>query len=183
MRPVEDMVALVCSVALGVVLLWLLVCTLVCLADAYAVRRREPAAEASGGASAGFFRPRFLVALLALVVGPLATAAAPGAQAHRRQDLPRLLAGLALPERPPGGVELHRVAAGESLWSIAADVLPEGAGQALVARTWPRVYRLNRVRIGTDPDLIRPGTSLRLPAPGPARRGPTRPVPTEGASR
>jgi nucleoid-associated protein YgaU len=182
---VEDTVVLVCTVALGVVLLWLLVSTLVCLADV--LRRREPSATASGGAPTGFFRPRFLVALLALVVGPLvtglATAAAPGAQAHRRQDLPRLLAGLALPERPAGGVELHQVAVGESLWSIAADVLPEQAGQGLVARTWPQLYRLNLDRIGSDPDLIRPGTSLRLPAPGPVRRGPTRPVPTEGASR
>jgi hypothetical protein len=39
-----------------------------------------------------------------------------------------------------------------------------GAGDAAIAAEWPRWYAANRERIGTDPDLIRPGQRL-LPPP------------------
>ena len=41
-----------------------------------------------------------------------------------------------------------------------------------VAAAWPELYRLNAATIGPDPDLIHPGTELRLPATW--RRGPAR---------
>jgi resuscitation-promoting factor RpfA len=57
------------------------------------------------------------------------------------------------------------VAGGESLWTIAAEHLPPGAPSARVDRAWRALYDANRPRLGDDPDLIRPGTVLRLPRP------------------
>jgi len=55
------------------------------------------------------------------------------------------------------------VAAGDSLWSIAARHLPPGATDAQVAAAWPRWYEVNAAVIGADPDLIRPGQVLAEP--------------------
>lgn len=54
---------------------------------------------------------------------------------------------------------------GDSLWSIADDLLPAAAPVAEVDATWRRIYRANRRLVGTDPNLIVPGTTLRLPGP------------------
>jgi hypothetical protein len=61
---------------------------------------------------------------------------------------------------PAGAV--HRVRAGDTLWSIAASLLP-AADAAEVDRAWHRIYRVNRTVVGSDPDLVLPGTTLRLP--------------------
>lgn len=60
--------------------------------------------------------------------------------------------------RPQG--ETYTVAPGDSLWSIAADVL-ETDDLVRIARYWPRIHRSNPHI--ADPDLIRPGEVLRLP--------------------
>jgi hypothetical protein len=53
------------------------------------------------------------------------------------------------------------VVAGESLWSIASDVLGPGATVAKVAREVNRLWDLNGARIGTgDRDLLPVGTRL-----------------------
>jgi hypothetical protein len=93
------------------------------------------------------------------------------------------LAGLPLPDRVPGaGVgqsvgggpdvpapaasvaegSSYRVRPGESLWSIAEGLVPDAGVNALDA-AWRRIYAVNRVTVGPDPDLLMPGTSLRLP--------------------
>jgi nucleoid-associated protein YgaU len=59
---------------------------------------------------------------------------------------------------------------GDSLWGIAASLAPRAASDATVTRAWHRLYRVNATRIGTDPDLILPGTRLRVPAPAAPRR-------------
>ncbi|GAA4113308.1 hypothetical protein GCM10022215_10430 [Nocardioides fonticola] len=64
--------------------------------------------------------------------------------------------------RPEGG--RHRVRPGESLWSIAADLLGPSADDAAIAAAWPALYRANAAHIGADPDLLLPGTDLTLPA-------------------
>jgi nucleoid-associated protein YgaU len=58
---------------------------------------------------------------------------------------------------------LHVVRTGESLWAIAAMQL-HSDDPARIARYWHRIYIRNREAIGSDPDLIREGQVLRLPA-------------------
>jgi nucleoid-associated protein YgaU len=54
---------------------------------------------------------------------------------------------------------------GDSLWSITADRLGATPSAARIQAEWPRWYAANRQVIGADPNLIRPGVSLRAPAP------------------
>lgn len=55
------------------------------------------------------------------------------------------------------------VRVGDSLWSIAAAQLPDGACDADVAAAWPVLYERNRLTIGPDPDHIHPGQVLVVP--------------------
>lgn len=57
----------------------------------------------------------------------------------------------------------HVVTAGESLWSITADLLGPEATAAAIAAAWPDVYDANRETIGSRPDLILPGQVLAIP--------------------
>lgn len=100
--------------------------------------------------------------------GVLASWARPGA-------LPRPLPVPDRPARPGSGAGTHRgegtarppgrvrVRPGDSLWAIAARSLPPDAPDAVVAASWPRWFRHNRGHLGPDPDLIHPGTRLRVP--------------------
>jgi hypothetical protein len=61
------------------------------------------------------------------------------------------------------GDRFHVVAPNESLWSIARDLLGDGASTARIAREVNRLWELNSARIGTgDPDLLIVGTRLAL---------------------
>ena len=61
------------------------------------------------------------------------------------------------------GDRFHVVQRGESLWSIARDVLGRDASVAAVAKEVHRLWTLNKARIGTgDPDLLVVGTRLVL---------------------
>lgn len=55
------------------------------------------------------------------------------------------------------------VAAGDSLWAIAADRLGPGAEDPMVASAVSDWYAANRALIGPDPDLIHPGQRLTPP--------------------
>jgi nucleoid-associated protein YgaU len=58
---------------------------------------------------------------------------------------------------------VHVVARGESLWSIAGDLLGDGASIARIAREVNRLWELNSASIGTgDPNLLMVGTRLAL---------------------
>jgi hypothetical protein len=58
----------------------------------------------------------------------------------------------------------HVVVEGDTLWDIAAARLRPGERSAAnIHRYWQQVYRANRSVIGPDPDLIHPGTRLRVP--------------------
>ena len=61
------------------------------------------------------------------------------------------------------GDRFHVVRRGESLWSIASDLLGDGASPARIAREVNRLWELNSARIGTgDPDLLMAETRLAL---------------------
>lgn len=69
-----------------------------------------------------------------------------------------------------GLVDRVTVRPGDSLWRIAESTLREHglpAGDADVAAYWPRIHDANRVLVGPDPHLVRPGVPLVLPAPDP----------------
>ncbi|MDO4791466.1 MAG: LysM peptidoglycan-binding domain-containing protein [Buchananella hordeovulneris] len=56
----------------------------------------------------------------------------------------------------------HRVAPGDSLWAIAAQLQPD-ASPAEIDAAWRAIYQQNRSVIGEDPNLILPGQSLEIP--------------------
>jgi len=65
----------------------------------------------------------------------------------------------------PGGTPegTVTVAPGDTLWTIAARHLPNGADDAQIAAAWPVWYATNAVTIGSDPDVIQPGQLLHVP--------------------
>jgi len=70
----------------------------------------------------------------------------------------------------------YTVVAGDTLAGIAARLAVRGG--------WPALYAANRPRIGSDPNLIRPGTVLtvRRAAPSPPAGGPGRRLPPAPSS-
>ena len=98
-------------------------------------------------------------------------AAAPGPRRRRRTGHPDARARTV--PRPHEVV----VRPGDSLWSIAEGLLGPAADDAEVTAAWHRLHRANRSRVG-DPDLIRPGHRLVVPAaiasPAPDREEPPR---------
>jgi hypothetical protein len=81
----------------------------------------------------------------------------PGVQAK-----PALATGAAA--RPPGG-QAWTVKPGDSLWSIACDVVGPTAPSKTIAAYWLRLIQLNEPQLA-DPDLIFPGQVIHLPAAG-----------------
>lgn len=68
------------------------------------------------------------------------------------------------PPRGAGRPDTVVVRPGDTLWGIAAAHLGKRPRVAAIAAEWPRWWAANRVVIGPDPDLIRPGQRLRTPS-------------------
>jgi hypothetical protein len=65
--------------------------------------------------------------------------------------------------RVSSGARFHVVQRGESLWSIATELVGERAGVARIASEVNRLWQLNEDRIASgSPDLLYAGTRLRL---------------------
>lgn len=125
--------------------------------------------------------PRALRVLVPVLVGAAVSAApaSAGTGAGPAGDPARVasaagpVAGLPLPDRALTGRPARHpgqhpsghtvvVRPGDTLWTITARRLPAGSCPAAVDRGWRRVARANADRV-PDPDLIRPGTRLRIP--------------------
>jgi LysM domain len=93
------------------------------------------------------------------VIAAPAPALAPGTASSATV---RVVVGTSSNQAAPGG-GFHVVQQGESLWSIASDLLGDQASVDRVAREVGRLWELNAERIGTgSPDLLYAGTRLRL---------------------
>ncbi|MGZ4500130.1 MAG: LysM peptidoglycan-binding domain-containing protein [Nocardioidaceae bacterium] len=172
----DDALAALAAAALLLSWLWLAATSTLVLVDVLvSTVRRVPLGTRSRGC------PRAVRAALVAGCGVAlgATVAVPAyadpgtgtGSADRRAPLPGPLTGLRLPDRTTGGPDRAdattrsgsvRVRPGDSLWTIAARLLPD-ATDAAVGAAWRAIARANADRIGPDPDLIYPGTLLRLP--------------------
>lgn len=63
----------------------------------------------------------------------------------------------------PGAARLV-VTPGDSLWALAGQLVSPSSDPAQQDAAWKALYRHNRRTIGAEPDLIYPGTVLRVPA-------------------
>lgn len=143
---------------------------------------------------------RQLLRLLVPVIAPLlgvgtltAASASPGpARPGHGSTGPALamtLDGLPLPDRQPDAAAVPaerpstnglEVRPGDTLWQLAAGLLPSGADTREVAELCRRLYAVNRALIGEDPDVIRPGQQLRVPGrSGPRHSDPAAAHPEE----
>lgn len=94
---------------------------------------------------------------------PAASSEAPPPVEPAEQEAPPTPQPVAATPADPAGKDSYVVRPGDCLSHIAQALLPAGAGDTAIAAEVARLWRLNEDRIGTgDPDLIYPGTVLRL---------------------
>lgn len=98
---------------------------------------------------------------LPALTGSTADAPSAGATSETRSAGSSAGDGPAQTEAP--SARTHVVRPGQSLWSVAAEVLGPGASDAEIARAWPLLHEANHAAVGDDPGLLRPGTVLVLP--------------------
>lgn len=173
-----DLVATTCAVALVACWAWLALGTV-----AVAVQALSPAPTPSRRWLC--WVPDAIRVLVPVLVGAAVTAAPASASSEAgpaTSGRPAIaaveaaLTGLPLPDRVPTRGSVHRsvlVRPGDSLWRITERLLPASAPAAAVDSGWRRLARANADRV-PDPDLILPGTRLRVP--------PLTPHPREEAS-
>ena len=164
--PLVDLLGSVCLTGVALAGAWLAGCVVLCVV---ARLRRNPALAAPA--------PRWVRLVVAAALGATPCVAGPAMAGTGGHDARSAAVALPVPERTLGGVTPARwtVRPGDSLWSIAAHRLatPHSLAPAAedVDTLWRATYRRNRAVIGPDPDLIQPGTRLRLPhAPRGAHR-------------
>jgi hypothetical protein len=186
--PFDEVLTALCSVALLVCASWLVAVTSLVGLEAVAQAAAQPSAPATWARERlcpGTLRRVLLAGCgIALVSGLVTTTAY--ADAAGAVDPGALVSGLRLPDRAVGAPELGgrgastsrsrsapglvEVSAGDSLWSLAQQVLGGRPTDPETTAAWRAIYLANVDRIGTDPDLIFPGTTLHLPDLDPSRR-------------
>ncbi len=151
------------SWVLAASLAWLALLLLAAVVEQLAAGRLHPLRWVGCPAA---WRPAVLVAVSALLALPAAPASAgPGwlPAPERTRDAPTtgVRAGEARPAAAPAADHLV-VRAGDSLWSLARDLLPRADDGELLALV-TRLHAANRDLLRANPDLIHPGQRLRLP--------------------
>jgi len=186
-----DLVTAAAQLALSVAVTWLLLALTACVLAEAPHRWARVADRMAGAMTPRHVRILVRLACGIAVTGPLGTVpvAAPATAGEpptscESSSCPTL-AGLPLPDRPdapavgaaardvPTPTAASTVSSrgavvvrpGDSLWSLAAAHLPGDAGTAQIAAAWPQWFEVNRDVLGDDPDLIHPGTRLRVPRP------------------
>lgn len=187
--PLERVLDACCAVALLLAGLWLLRLLALTLLAVLAelLRQRAPGSRRAvrlDRLARGC--PPVVRRLVATAVGAALVAGTAGpvlAQGRPGPGRPAAdVVGLALPERTVGSalaaaaprtVTARTVPAqhtgalvvrpGDCLWTLAAGLLGPGASDRQVTVAWHRLHDANLDRIGPDPDLILPGTLLRVP--------------------
>ncbi|UYM04052.1 LysM peptidoglycan-binding domain-containing protein [Solicola gregarius] len=114
--------------------------------------------------------PRTWSRVLGLAVGGAVTLVPVAADADDGTAPPPRIVGLRLPDRPAAQANTAAspdmtvvVRRGDTLWRLAAARLPAGADDGAIAHACRRWYAANRGAIGSDPDLLLPGTRLVQP--------------------
>lgn len=177
-QPFEDLLVWSCEATALIVGAWLTLLTWLVALDAHSGRMERRAGC-----------PEWLrrAVLVACGVGVAAALSSPAGASSGPADRAAAggpggpiaaLSGLAYPDRaedtprPPGaeptrGTARERVVvvAGDTLWHIAEQSLPPGANNARIDARWREIHARNRAVLGPDPDLIHPGTVLRVPEP------------------
>ena len=165
--PFDEALIGICCVALVVCGAWIVLVTALLVA--------QVVVDAAGVESPGASRiPRVTARMCPrlahrIVLAGCGVALTAGLASPATADQAGRLGGLAMPDRtvgphvqepPPARIT---VTAGASLWSIAKAALPDQADNAEITAAWHAVHRANPDRIGNDPDLIFPGTTLQIP--------------------
>lgn len=105
---------------------------------------------------------RALVTAGGKVLAPVAAVAAPAAPAAAPVASAVSPPVSATPSSTCTGTT-HRVAAGDTLWSIAARAV-RSSDNDRVTLAWHRIYAANRSTLGADPGLLQVGESICVPA-------------------
>lgn len=151
---------------------WLAVVVLAVLVEALTEGRLQPVRLT--GAPVWLRRALLGAVVAGLSVAGLGPAAVADGAGARQAARTAALEGLPMPDRPPGGVrpearvcpaaplgDAVTVTAGDSLWSIAEDLLPRATDAELVQAVHA-LHRSNHDQLH-DPDLLHPGQRLRVP--------------------
>ena len=180
---------------------WLQLCLVVALFDV--VGQLLGSRHSRPMSHAGPLRPVLLRSLIGIACVGAGTLTVPAHAAQpadpaQPSTVHALLDGLLLPERvadrgpepsePPSELRSPpptptrqdghpcRVRPGDTLWGLAEELLERrGATPTApdVDRAWRHLHHANRAVLGADPDLIRPGTLLRVPISLSATNQPT----------
>jgi hypothetical protein len=172
--PVDRALTALSAVALAGCWAWLALCVVVVVAEVVTgAGTRTPAAHPGGRAGGRRWVPAGLRRLVlaccgVALVGSVAAPALADTPAHAHVGQAQTN-GLPIPDRvlggPPAASRVVTVRAGDTLWAIARRNLPPDATSSEIAAGWRRIDRANAARLGAGPDLIFPGTRLRVPRP------------------
>lgn len=65
--------------------------------------------------------------------------------------------------RPAAESDVVIVTSGQTLWSIAQQMLNAEGSTIEISKLWPQIYEMNREVIGEDPNMLQLGIELKLP--------------------